>query len=226
MVKLAEIGMQSKINEVESLPDATMLEQILRTIVGVQGVRVLMNSKSIKEVHVLASSQRSSKKIVRDIETLLMVRYAYRIDFRCISITQLPQTDPAVEQISLMRVGQVRKPDGIFIEVDLLKGVQRYRGSCILQDDLAQASALAAVDAINALFLPAAPFELGNIQCTILGARRTVIAHLIYQTTEDLLGTAFVQGCIAESAVRAVLEAANCRLEGMVGEKRWDRLRN
>ncbi len=219
MVKLAEVGMQSKINQVASLPDATVLEQMLCTITSVQGVRVVMNSEGIKEIHVLASSQRSPKKIVRDIETLLMVQYAYRIDFRCISVAQLLSTSALAEQVKLACVGQVCKPDGVFIEVDLLKGVQRYRGYSILKDDLAQASALAAVDAINALFLPAAPFELGDIQCTTLSGRQAVIAHLTYQTLEDLLGTALVHNCVAEAAAWAVLEAVNCRLEGVVGRK-------
>ncbi len=218
MMKFAEVGIQSKIDEVTSLPDAATLEQVLCRITSVQGIRVVMSGENIKEIHVLASSQRSAKKIVRDIETCLIVQYAYRIDFRCISVTQLANTDPMPEQVKLARVGQVLKPNGVFIEVDLLKGVQCYRGSCILQDDLARASAIATVDALNALFLPSAPFELGGIQCATIGTRHAVTAHLIYQTIEDLLGTAFVESCIAESVARAVLKAATYRLEGMVRE--------
>jgi hypothetical protein len=205
-----------------SLPDASAIEEALHAIPGVRGVRVIKAADSeIGEIHVVATPRRSPKKIVRDIESFLMVQYAYRVDYRRISLVQAIDAAP-VDRLTLGRVTQVQQPEGLFIEVELLNGEQRYLGSAALNDDPAFAASMATVGALNALFAPRAPLNIGGVECTTLGAKHVVIAYVIYQETslEHVLGTTFIRNSVAEAAARAVLAATNRRLAGWLPEQR------
>ncbi len=207
--------------DVVSLPDTTMIEETLLTVPGVRGARILRASDTdIGEVHIIASPRRALKKIVRDIESVLVVRFNYRIDYRRISLVQLAE-GATVDRVSLDRVEQVQQPDGTYIEVDLLNGQQRYTGRCVVGPDTAEAAAKATVAALNGMFAPQAPLELAGVQCTTFGAREVITTYVTYQdmALEHVLGTTFVRSSVAEAAARSVLAATNRRLAGWLPDQ-------
>ena len=202
------------------LPDASIIERAISALSGVCGSRVVMQEGSeIKELHVLASSRRAPKKIIRDIESLLLVQYGYRIDYRRISLAQVTDaSQPQVDRLALGRVEQIRTPQGRFIEAALVDGQQTYRATYPLGNDAAYAAGKATVAALNALFAPAAPLDLRGVQCSTIGMRQVVTVYVMYKDTEHLLGTAFVRGSVAAATARAVLAATNRRLNEWVQE--------
>ena len=203
-------------NGVVSLPDTTAIEKALLAIPGVRGARILTDdAASIGEIHVISSPRRSPKKIVRDIESLLMVQYGYRVDYRRISLVQL-NDDPSTTRLSLARVEEIQQSGDTFIEVELHKGEQRYLGYCVLEDDVALAAGKATVAALNSLFAPEAPLTLCGAQCTELSGREVITVYVTYQraAVEHVLGTTFIRNGVAEAAARAVLSATNRRLAG------------
>lgn len=205
-----------------SLPDTSVIEENLLAIPGVRGARVIrMSEADLGEIHVIASPRRSPKKIVRDIESLLMVRFAYRIDYRRISLVQVTDT-VAIDRVTLGRVELVQQPEGMFVEVDLLNGEQRFSGQAALGDDEALAAGKATVAALNALFFPQTPLEIGGVQLTMFGARQVITAYVIFQVAalEHVLGTTFVRNSVAEAAARSVLAATNRRLAGWITDQR------
>lgn len=198
------------------LPDVATIEQALLSIPGMRGARILVGEDGgIGEVHAVASPQRSAKKIVRDIESFLLVRYGYRIDYRRISLVQLGNQG-LPDRVNLVRVDHVQQPDGSSIEVELRKGEQIFYGRATLGNDPMQAAANATVAALNTLLGPHTPLQLGGIETTTVGSHTVVIACLIHcaTTLEQVLGTTFVRSSVAESAARAVLAATNRRLVG------------
>lgn len=213
----------AKCTAVVSLPDTGAIEETLLTIPGVRDARVLRACESdIGEVHVIASPRRSPKKIVRDIESVLVVRYGYRIDYRRISLVQLPDSGTA-DRVTLGRVEQIQQPDGTYIEVDLLNGEQRFTGRCSVSADVAEAAGRATVAALNGLFAPQSPLELAGVHCTTFGARQVVTTYITYQdiAQEHVLGTTFVRNSIAEAAARSVLAATNRRLAGWLPDQHY-----
>jgi hypothetical protein len=214
--------LKSAQNGTVSLPDTTTIEDALLSIPGVRGARVIQTDPGdIGEIHVVASPRRSPKKIVRDIESFLMVQYAYRIDYRRISLVQV--TDSlSTERVTLGRVEQIQQPDGAFVEVELLNGEQRHATRVLIGDDLALAAAKATVGALNVLFAPQSPLRLSGTLLTEIGARQVVTAYVTFQetTVEHLLGTTFVRGSVPEAAARAVLAATNRRLASWLSEQR------
>jgi hypothetical protein len=207
---------------VVSLPDTPVLEDALLGISGVQGVHIVQaETNDIGEIHIIASPRRSPKKVVRDIESLLVVRYGYRIDYRRISLVQLNDSSLA-DRISLGRVEQIQQPEGKFIEVELRNGEQRYVACAVLEDDDASAAAKATVEALNALFSPRAPLTLSGTLSSTIGPRDIVTAYVTFQetTVEHALGTTFVRNSTAEAAARAVLAATNRRIAAWLSEQR------
>jgi len=54
----------------------------------VDGVRIRTEDDEIREIHVVSSSPRSAKQIVRDIESLIMARFHRQIDHRIVSVAK------------------------------------------------------------------------------------------------------------------------------------------
>lgn len=203
-------------NGTVALPDFASIEQALLSIPGLRGARILVaEDGGIGEVHAVASPQRSAKKIVRDIESFLVVRYGYRIDYRRISLVQLSNQD-VPERVNLLRVDHIHQADGSFIEIELRKGEQTFRGRAPLTEEPTIAAAAATIAALNSLLGPHAPLQLGGIEITSVGLHTVVVACVTHcaTTLEQVLGTTFVRNSVAESAARAVLAATNRRLVG------------
>lgn len=207
---------------VVSLPDIATIEEALLAVPGVFGARIMLaEDASIGEIHVIASPRRAPKKVVRDIESFLVVRYAYRVDYRRISLVQLSDAATA-DRLTLQQVVEIQLPEGVFIEVELLNGEQRYSGRCAIENDPALAASKATIIALNALFAPRKPLTLVGVQSMSFDTRDVVTAYVMYQetTVEHVLGTTFVRGSVAEAAARSVLAAINRRFAGWISEQR------
>jgi len=212
-----EKNMEQALNQMTEttvlLPDAATIECAISALSGVCGARVVLGAHAINEVHVLATPRRAPKKIIRDIESVLLVQYGYRIDYRRISLAQVAATDvPARDQVALGAVEQVRTPHGTFISVELVDGQHPYVGTYPLHENEADAAAKATVAALNALFAPAAPLAVRGVQCATIGMRPVVTVCATYNATEHVLGSAFVGHSVATAAARAVLAATDHHL--------------
>lgn len=205
-----------------STTDLPSIEAALLSIPGVRGARVVIDiDGGIGEIHATVSPRRSPKKVVRDIETLLLVKYAYRIDYRRISLVQVSD-QTVVDRITLGRVEQIQRPDGTFIEVELQNGEQTYCGAHALEGDIQEIAAKAAIAALNKLFEPQSPMALGGVQLNNMGSRQVVTVYVMCRLVneEHVLGTTFVRGSVADAAARAVLAATNRRLGGWLADQR------
>jgi len=71
--------------------DATLaakVEATIRRLREIEGVSVEVDSAGIREIHVLTSSERPPKNIVRDIQTVLRAGLGLSIDHRVVSIAR------------------------------------------------------------------------------------------------------------------------------------------
>lgn len=190
--------------------DGAAIERAISRLDGVCGARVMVEEREIKEVHVLASPRRAPKKIIRDIESMVLVQFNYRIDYRRISLAQVADqnTSPAAPLV-LAHVEQQQTPQGAELVVVLSDEQHTYRGTQLVNDDAAHAAASATVAAFNQAFAATTPLVLRDLETTTLGGRDVVIAYVLGQNGAHLLGTAFVQSSLPAAAARAVLQATN-----------------
>ena len=80
-------------------------QEVINKIDGIINSKVVVDKNNITELHILANNLRAPKQIVRDIESILLATFDYRIDRKKISIAQI-QTD---DQEKLRRIKRRRK---------------------------------------------------------------------------------------------------------------------
>src|SRR5437867_9660092 len=70
-------------------------EAAIRSLRDVEGASVQAEGEDVREIHVLTSSSRPAKQIVRDVQTLLLTRFNRPIDHRVVSVAYArPGTAP------------------------------------------------------------------------------------------------------------------------------------
>jgi hypothetical protein len=74
---------------------ASAVEEALRALRDVDDVRIQSEGETIREVHVVSSSQRPAKQIVRDIQSLIQARFNRSLDHRVVSVA-FTRSRPAV----------------------------------------------------------------------------------------------------------------------------------
>jgi hypothetical protein len=74
------------------------IESAIRTLRDVEEVSVRTDGTGITEIHVLTSSERPAKQIVRDISTLIRTRFGQTIDHRVVSVAYTREGVVAAEE--------------------------------------------------------------------------------------------------------------------------------
>ncbi|HEV3471731.1 MAG TPA: hypothetical protein VG408_00800, partial [Actinomycetota bacterium] len=75
-------------------PRLDHLEENIKRIPGVQAATV-MGAEAPSEIHIVASSARSPKQLVRDIQSLASAGFGFSIDHRIVSIVRLEEASVA-----------------------------------------------------------------------------------------------------------------------------------
>ncbi|MFO7170689.1 MAG: hypothetical protein DIU80_021885 [Chloroflexota bacterium] len=208
-----------------SQSDGAAIEQLVRQVRGVQAVRVVHDSQGqIDELHVVGTPERSAKAIVRDIESILLVRGGIRINHRKVSLVQIPE-NPALAggaRLQLLDVVQVEGDGQPGVGVLLGNGDQQLRGSAApLGGDETQEQLVgrATLDALAQLVGARGRFQLERIERRHFGEVEICLAHvslLAEDALETLLGVSIVRGDTLRAPARAVLDAVNRRLPSLV----------
>jgi hypothetical protein len=61
-------------------------EAAIKLLRDIEGVNIQADGDDIREIHVLTTSTRPAKQIVRDVQTLLLTRFQRQIDHRVVSV--------------------------------------------------------------------------------------------------------------------------------------------
>ncbi len=97
------MGMEDRVAvDATHLSWARQVEAAIRTLRDVEGASVQTEGEEVREVHVLTTSGRPAKQIVRDVQTLLLTRFNRPIDHRVVSVayTRPGPAPAAVERIA------------------------------------------------------------------------------------------------------------------------------
>jgi hypothetical protein len=207
------------------LPD---LEDALRQIPGIKAASVVTSPDATPiEVHVLATTTKSAKQIVRDIQSLAMARYDLDIDHRIVSVVQFDEPDdtgategditpprPVVSGITIHMSGEAATAT---ISVTLAGG--SFEGSASGSASLSARPRLVANATLAALHeLLGTPAEVDHAAVVQVGGRAVAVSVLTLNVPrhgEQLMtGSALVRGDEVDAVARSVLDALNRRLTG------------
>ncbi|HBY98837.1 MAG: hypothetical protein M5U01_12475 [Ardenticatenaceae bacterium] len=196
------------------------LEQAIRHLPAIFAVRVFRESSngSIEKVHVLAAPERPPKKVVRDIETLLLLKFNLRIDYRKISLVQLRPEDltPFIRpRVKLEAVDQSFHEDACRVTVILKSDGRVHQGVAEgpANSDILLLATQATLEALNTV-VAEATLTLNVAEIISIQNEPAVFVSLtavVQNTQEKLLGSCFIQDDNLSSTVRATLDAVNRR---------------
>ena len=200
--------------------DFNDVENTLCQIREVKAARVVVShDRNIEELHILASTGKGPKQIVRDIESALMARYGLAIDHKKISIAQLgaEETTPTSlrPRIISVRSGSSGTTEHISVVLEMegreligeAEGPASRTGRLRL---LAQAT----LDAV-AQHKEDCSFALEDVSITQMGRERVAVSCVVLVTPlgeHSFSGSAVVRQNEKDAVVRATLDALNRRL--------------
>ena len=217
--------MTPPISPLRLLPD---LEDALRQIPGIKAASVVTGPDAAPtEVHVLATTDKSPKQVVRDVQSLAMARYDLDIDHRIVSVVQFDEPgddgdgDGAESTIRPVMTALTVRTAGTEAEatIALTLGGTTFEGSATGAWSTATRPRLVARAALSALAdLLGSPAEVDQVAVVPLGGRSIAICVLSVMSprgSEQLLtGSALVRGDESDAVARSVLAAVNRRLTG------------
>jgi hypothetical protein len=201
------------------------LEEGLTRLESIDAARVVNQGDKITEIHIIAASDKPSKQVARDVQSLAMARFGLPIDHRIISVVQIsPQyLDLTTSSRAALR-GVAESPNGTrtTIEVTLRHEDEDHTGTATgpaVSSARLRLIGEATIDAIERTFETMPPIALDSIAVTNVGTRNVVVAVLVtagQRGSEDLnVGSSITAGATDEAAVKAVLNALNRRLAAL-----------
>jgi hypothetical protein len=201
------------------------LEEGLTRLESVDAARVVNQGDKITEIHVIAASDKPSKQVARDVQSLAMARFGLSVDHRVISVVQIsPQHLDLVDgaRAALRKVNESPNGTRTTIEVTLRHGDEEFTGSATGPAVAAARLRLigdATIDAIEKTFEGVPPIALESIASTHVGNRDVIVAIVVTageRGSEDLnVGSAIASGPTDDATVKAVLNALNRRLASL-----------
>lgn len=207
------------------------VEKLIRQLPGVISARVIVNDwGAIEEVHVLATTERGAKQIVRDVESSLAARWGINVDHKKISVAQVSARGTRLPPMRLKLSSLKLESDalrgrlsadvtlGVPTDPDLtFTGTAHGPGNGVHQYRVV---ATATVEALNQAIAPGNQLLLEDARLLQL-AGHPIALVLINFSSEDgseelLVGGVRAEGDPLPAFVRACLHGTNRLMEGRV----------
>ena len=196
----------------------TLWQELICRLEGVQAAQVVFAENGMPcEIHVLAGPEKSSKSLVRDIQSALTAQFGVQVDHRIISAAQLSEGLAPRGDFRLAHTGLEIKSAGgrVSASVTLARGCDTYTGhgesanTPFARRRCVSEAALAAVNRAAGETC----FELASVDAVTLAGQGIVVAQVYsLRDGQRLLGSAFLNEDPDNAAVHSVLSAVNRRL--------------
>ena len=196
----------------------TLWQELICRLEGVQAAQVVFAENGMPcEIHALAGPEKSSKSLVRDIQSALTAQFGVQVDHRIISVAQLSEGLAPRGDFRLAHTGLEIKSAGgrVSASVTLARGCDTYTGhgesanTPFARRRCVSEAALAAVNRAAGETC----FELASVDAVTLAGQGIVVAQVYsLRDGQRLLGSAFLNEDPDNAAVHSVLSAVNRRL--------------
>lgn len=196
----------------------TLWQELICRLEGVQAAQVVLAENGMPcEIHVLAGPEKSSKSLVRDIQSALTAQFGVQVDHRIISVAQLSEGLVPRGDFRLAHTGLEIKSAGgrVSASVTLARGCDTYTGhgesanTPFARRRCVSEAALAAVNRAAGETC----FELASVDAVTLAGQGIVVTQVYsLRDGQRLLGSAFLNEDPDNAAVHSVLSAVNRRL--------------
>jgi hypothetical protein len=203
-------------------PSSADLELTLGQIKGIYASCVILDaSRNLDEIHIVASDARRPKQIVRDIETLLFVKHRVKVDYRKVSLVQLPDEKLLRIPVARPEIHEVTERvhgDEKHVQVVIQGAGKIAAGEAVERidnPDPFRTAAKATITAIEKLLDRRIAVRLDDAATFRFGSREVLLVIVTCQVEdreETFVGVSFVGVRPSEAAARATLDSLNRRI--------------
>lgn len=194
--------------------DAVKIEELISKVPGVKAVKVVGDGAGLHEIHVITTSDKSPKQLVRDIETVVLASTGIRLDRKIISIAQV-ESDVKTQkvlpyQISSLKVEHIDERN-IRVTVTIEHGEEEFYGESVgpkTSRNIPKVIGNAVLNALSEIHDFALSFD--DIAEVYFVGKKYVLVHITKQYNnmeESIIGTAVIEGSFERAVAEAVLDA-------------------
>ncbi len=194
--------------------------ELIGKLPGVMSSSIVFSENEISEIHVLADMQRAPKQISRDIQSAIMAQYGVNIDYKVISIAQIPsENDPRLRcRLIFDEINLTRSKERSCATVSLSDGSSSFSGTATSVNDrlevnkmICQATLSAVANFIDADVL----LSVADVKTFDLSGEKAVAVCIAVKSknkVEHMVGSSFVGDDSGTAVVKATMDALNRRI--------------
>lgn len=212
-------------------------EAAIQSLRDVEAASVQTEDDDIREIHVLTSSSRPAKQIVRDVQTLLLTRFNRAIDHRVVSVAyarpgpaltprapRAPAPEPEDQTTPRIRFGSVNlyvASGRAQAQVELgWKGVTRLgtAGGSATREGARGLIVSATLSAVQEFLEDGIALSLQDMELLRLGKQDVIVVSLsllAHRSEKTLVGCCTVEQDAQQAVVLATLAALNRVVGGL-----------
>jgi len=210
--------------------DVEEIEKFLKNLNGILFAKIsLSDNKDIEEIHIITNHSTSPKKVIRDIESLLLAKYNIEVDYRKISIAQVKDdemnnghiTDESklLPRLKIADINITNNGNHFEVVVDLENNGKIFSGKMFgvnWEKNHEYLVAKAALEGINSFLEGSVFFQIDEIKKIELESDKKLaivsIDLINSKRKENLVGSTMVNGDFHHAVVKAILKATNRRI--------------
>jgi hypothetical protein len=200
--------------------DFDIFQEMINKINGVISTKIVHEDNDLQEMHILANTLRAPKQIVRDIESILLTSFDYRIDRKVISIAQIEADDcDPIKRIKLGGISLDVQANMLECKVKLIYEEEEFFVSQVGIKTVANRKRIVAKATIDAIEKILGQVFIFDVQDVIATTNRDItfisvlVNMVINETEETMVGSAIVKNDVNEAIAKATLAAINRRVQ-------------
>jgi len=204
----------------ENIGTAAEWQALISKLSGVYAAHVVFSeAQEPTEIHVLASSRRAAKALVRDVQSAISARFGVEVDYHIISIAQVAPSilSGVCFRLTYSGIDTHASDKGVEVSVSLRRDSEVFTGTASggsFQFSRMRSIAQATLDAVKACTDGTAFFELASTELVRSNGRTIVITQVFCVADRTpLIGCVFAEPDVDAAVAQSVLDAINRRLE-------------
>lgn len=194
-----------------------MMEKDIERIESVLSCRFVRDNGEIKEIHIVSNGTRTPKQISRDIQSILIATYDLNIDYKIISIAELPGADieKKEDRLKIHRILFEDNGKKATVMVNLSDEAQVY-GATITgintNRNIDRMLVKAVLECVEKAQSSEDRFILDDVKSVNLSSDGVIVVVLVYivdEVEKYLCGSSLIENDHKKAVVKATLDALN-----------------
>lgn len=198
------------------------LEEKIKELEGIISCKIT-GDKEIDEIHIIASKNRDPKRIVRDIETMVLVNLDQEIDHKKISIAQVNQAGEAIveNRVEIISIYRENNRPVCHFRLNINDNLVEEEINGSVEETLPIMVAEGMVDIIQKYTSFKGKIRVENVFTTGINDEIVIVQLVVYKNgnlndQERLLGAAYINHDLPLATGKACLKALNRRLNSYI----------